>query len=114
MNFLAQANGETVTASETTRRPAEVEWWISQGFDNDFDGGYPADYTHDDIRQLARLYQRTHAHHVKKGRDLTGLEAKVLEPALDELEIGEREMSKKQIRFFREKVASMITDCLGE
>ena len=113
-SFLAQSNGETVTASETTRSRAEIEWWIHHGFDENFEGGFPPDYTHDDIRQLARLYQRTHSHHVKKGRDLSGLEAKVLEPALSELEIGERGMSKEQILFFRAKVASIIVDRLGE
>jgi hypothetical protein len=106
--FLAQANGKTGAASETARSRAEIEWWISEGFEKDFELWEAADYTHDDLRQLARIYQRSHAHHVKKGRDLSGLEAKVLNPALAELEAGEKEMSKEQILFFRAKLASMI------
>ncbi|MEK7951070.1 hypothetical protein [Luteolibacter soli] len=106
--FLAQANGKTVTASKTTRSRAEMEWWISQGFEKNFELWEPVDYTHDDLRQLARIYQRSHAHHVKKGRDPAGLEAKVLDPALAKLDAGEKQMSKEQILYFRAKLASMI------
>jgi len=106
--FLEQANGETVTARETTRSRAQMEWWINQGFEKNFALWEAADYTHDDLRQLARIYQRSRAHHVKKGRDPAGLEAKVLNPTLAELEAGEKQMSKEQILYFRAKLASII------
>jgi hypothetical protein len=106
--FLAQADGGKEAAGLKASSRAEIEWWIRQGFEKNFDPLEPPDYTHDDLRQLARIYQRSHAHRVKKGRDLSGLEAKVLDPALAELEAGEKEMSKEQILFFRAKLASMI------
>jgi hypothetical protein len=112
LKFLEEANGDTVSARETTKWRAEVEWWLSEGFKRKFELWEPADYTHDDLLALARLYQRTHAHHMKKGRDLSGLVTDVLEPALAMLAAGEKEMSKEQISYFRAKVAAMIAGYL--
>ncbi|MBK1884813.1 hypothetical protein JIN85_20555 [Luteolibacter pohnpeiensis] len=110
--FIRSANGNTSTAHQMSRLPAEVEWMISRGFESKFDNGVSGEYTFDDIRQLARIYQRSQSRFTV-GTDLSELEARILEPALDHLKTAEDSMSKDAVTYFRAKLVSMIAQYIG-
>lgn len=112
LEFLQQANGDTVRARQVTRMGARVEWWLSEGYRKDRDPMATNDYTHDDLRALARVYQRSHAHNTD-GRDLSGLMKKVLEPALAELKAAEKGMSKEAAFYFRARLAVVMAEYLA-
>ena len=110
--FIRTANGNTSTAHQMSRLPAEVEWMISRGFESKFDNGVSGEYTFDDIRQLARIYQRSQSRFTI-GTDLSDLEARILEPALGHLKAAEESMSKAAVAYFRAKLVSMIAKYIG-
>lgn len=110
--FIRTANGNTSTAHQMARLPARVEWMISRGFESKFDNGVSGDYTFDDIRQLARIYQRSQRQFTV-GTDLSDLESSVLEPALGHLKTAEESMSKDAVVYFRARLVSMIAEYIG-
>lgn len=110
--FIRTANGHTSTAHQMSRLPAELEWQINRGFESKFDIGVSGEYNLDDIRNLARIYQESQRR-FKDGRDLSRIQADILEPALKQLKAAEQSMSKEANIYFRAKLVSMIAQYIG-
>ena len=92
---------------------ARVEWWISEGYRTNYESPGVHEYTHDDLRALVQVYQRSHAYNTE-GRDLSGLGKEVLEPALGELKEAEKGMSKEGAFYFRSSLAVVIAEFLAQ
>jgi hypothetical protein len=110
--FIRTANGNTSTAHQMTRLPAELEWMINRGFKSRFDNGVSGEFTLDDIRNLARIYQQSQTR-FRNGEDLSHIQADILEPALDQLKIAEQSMTKEAAIYFRAKIVSMFAQYIG-
>jgi hypothetical protein len=109
--FIRTANGNTSTAHQMARLPAELEWMISQGFESKFEKGLSGEYTFDNIRDLARIYKESQG--FADGRDLSRIQAGILKPALDQLMTAEQSMSKDARIYFRAKLVSMIAQYIA-
>ena len=105
--FIRSANGNTSTAHMMARLPAELEWDISQGFESKFNTGLSGEYTFDDIRNLARIYQTSQ----RQFRDYQ--EPGDIQPALDHLKAAEQLMGKEAIIYFRARLVSLIAQYIG-
>ncbi len=110
--FISTANGNTSMAHQMTRLPAELEWKINRGFESKFDNGISGEYTLDDIRNLARIYQQSQTRFAD-GANLSHIQADILEPALDQLKTAEQSMSKEAAIYFRAKIVSMFAQYIG-
>lgn len=110
--FIRTANGHASTAHKMSRLPAEVEWNINCGFESKFDLGVSGEYTFDDIRILARLYQQSQRR-FEDGRDLADIQKIYLEPALNQLKTAEQSMSQEAATYFRAKLFTLIAEYIG-
>jgi len=110
--FLGGASGG-LGGHVRARLPAQVEWDINEGYKAKFAIGDSGKFTHEDIRELALMFQRTRArftlHMDEHVRD-----PKSFEPVLEDLKIAEQAMSKEAAMYFRAQLVGMIAGFMME
>ena len=111
LEFIRHANGG-MGGHMGAWLEAEVEWEISQGFEAKFALGKSGKYTHGDLRELGRIFQRTRAKLVV-GSAMDPLTPDAFEAVLEKLKIAEQSMSKEAAMYFRARLVAMIAGYMG-
>jgi hypothetical protein len=111
LGFIRGANGG-LGGHLAARLPAEVEWDINEGFQSKFALGELGKFTHQDIRELALMFQRTRVKYTLH-MDASVRDPKAFEPVLEDLKKAEASMSKEATLYFRATLVAMIAGYMG-
>ena len=106
LEFIRSANGG-LGGHLAARLPAQVEWDINEGYMANFTLGEQGKFTHEDIRELALIFQRTRTRYTLLIDDSVR-NPKAFDPVLEKLKIAEQSMSKEAALYFRARLVAMI------
>jgi len=95
------------------RLPGQVEWDINEGYKAKFALGESGKFTHDDIRELGLLLQRTRAKHTLHMHPSVR-DPERIESVLEDLKIAEQAMSKEAAIYFRARLIGMLAGYMAE
>ena len=95
-----------------SRLPGELEWDLAHGYATNFKLGKAGRYTHEDLRELAGVFQRSRMRNSLRSGGPLGADA--FEGVMDELKAAEKVMSKEAVMYFRGKLVVFLMGFLEE